>query len=333
MPAYRDKERNTWYVKFSRNNRQILKRGFPTKREALKYEASYKGEASDDITFFGLTESYYQYREVTEATRIRQIPMIYKYVTFGNVMFSKLSKKIIMDWYLSVQSLDLSPVTKNLLLRVVKQIFKYGTEFYDLPNYTVGLKPFKTAKKEMQTWTVEEFDRFISQVNLKHYQVYFIMLYWTGMREMECANLLYTDVDGNRIHIRGTKTYNSDRYIIIPDALLRILRPFLARCDEERPFIFGEEKPLRNSSIHRVFKLAISKAGVKEIRVHDLRHSFATNAINNGCDIVAVSRYLGHSDISTTLRVYTHLLEKTERDMVDNISKQFSVSNLYQTVK
>lgn len=238
-----------------------------------------------------------------------------------------------MEWFLYIQSLNLSPATKNLILRVVKQIFKYGTDFYNLPNYTTGIKSFKTSKKDMNVWSVEEFDKFISQVNLKHYQVYFTMLYWTGMREMECANLLYTDVDGNRIHIRGTKTYNSDRYITIPDALSRILRPLLDRCDEERPFIFGEEKPLRNSSIHRVFKLAISKAGVKEIRVHDLRHSFATNAINNGCDVVAVSKYLGHSDISTTLRVYTHLLEKTQRDMVENISKQFSVSNLYQTVK
>lgn len=58
---------------------------------------------------------------------------------------------------------------------------------------------------------------------------------------------------------------------------------------------------------------------IKKIRVHDLRHSHATNLINGGANIVAVSRRLGHADISMTLKVYTHLLKKTEEDLVNYI--------------
>ena len=332
MPAYKDKN-GKWYCKFSVKGKQILKRGFDTKRDALKYETKIKAEDknSANVTFSTIAESYYKYREISESTRIRQTPMIEKYVTFKDQQWSKLSKKVLLEWYLELQKNSLAPSTKNLVLRTVKQIFKYGAEFYELPNYSIGLKVFKVPKKEMNVWTPEQFDQFIQYVKQPVYKYYFILLYWSGMREMECANLLYTDVQGDTIHIRGTKTVGSDRTITLPNAIIRILKPIFDDSCEERPFIFGGIEPLRNQYIHRVFKRSIKDAGVPEIRVHDLRHSFATNAIQNGCDIVAVSKYLGHSDITTTLRTYTHLLEKTQKDMVEKMNSLISVSNLYQT--
>lgn len=331
MPAYKDKN-GKWYCKFSIQGRQILKRGFDTKRDALKYETKTKADekTGNNITFQDVAESYYKYREISDSTLIRQIPMFNKYVTFKDLPWSKLNKKVMLDWYLDLQKNDLAPTTKNLVLRVVKQIFKHAHEYYELPNYSTGLKTFKTPKKEMRTWSPEEFNQFIQYVHPEIYKVYFTVLYWTGMREMECATLLYTDVQNDTIHVRGTKTYHSDRVITAPNAIIRILSPILSDCDEERPFIFGSIEPLKNQYIHRVFKKAIKDAGVPEIRVHDLRHSFATNAIQNGCDIVAVSKYLGHSDITTTLRTYTHLLEKTQIDMVNKLNILISVSNLYQ---
>ena len=243
MPAYKDKN-GTWFCKFSINNRQILKRGFKTKRDALKYENQTKAiqQPGASITFQTVADSYYKYREVADSTLI------------------------------SVQDNEqLAPATKNLVLRVVKQIFKYGAEFYELPNYAVGLKSFKITKKEMQTWTPEQFNQFIQHVHIDVYKYYFIVLYWTGMREMECANLRYTDIENNTVHVRGTKTFHSDRTITVPNAISRIFSLLQAQCDDEQPFIFGGLEPLKNPSIHRVFKCAIKNAGVPEIRVHDLK--------------------------------------------------------------
>lgn len=72
--------------------------------------------------------------------------------------------------------------------------------------------------------------------------------------------------------------------------------------------------------VYKVFEEGIKKSGVPRIRIHDLRHSHATMLINNGVNIVAVSRRLGHSDINITLKVYSHLLRKTEDEMVTTIS-------------
>ena len=60
---------------------------------------------------------------------------------------------------------------------------------------------------------------------------------------------------------------------------------------------------------------------LKKIRIHDLRHSHATILINNGVNIVAVSKRLGHSDINMTLKVYTHLLEKNADELVDKLEE------------
>ena len=68
------------------------------------------------------------------------------------------------------------------------------------------------------------------------------------------------------------------------------------------------------------FKKAIKASGVKNIRLHDLRHSHATILINNGINIVAVSKRLGHADIETTLKTYTHLLSDTNKELIDKIN-------------
>ena len=330
MPAYKDKDRGTWYVKYSVDGRQKLKRGFKTKREALAFEAKQKTAPGTDAgyTFGDVAESYFKYRNQAESTEIRQRGILKNYVPITALKYAKLNRGVLMEWYLELSRNGLAPVTKNLVLRIVKSIFKYGREFYDLPDYAAGLKPFKKEKKEMQTWTAEEFSRFIGSVSLTYYRAYFTFLYWTGCRMMEGARIRYEDLDGNRVHIKGTKNQSSDRWITLPDALVAELRPALERCTPESPYLFSDTEPLSNTTIYYAFKRAIRDSGVKEIRVHDLRHSFATNMIASGAEVLAVSKYLGHSDVTTTMRVYAHLMENQEKEMVQKIENlMISVSN------
>ena len=84
---------------------------------------------------------------------------------------------------------------------------------------------------------------------------------------------------------------------------------FSSKLFKETWFVFGDELPFRETTIQVRKNKYCRLAGVKQIRIHDFRHSCASFLIQNGASIVLVSKYLGHSKISITLDTYTHLYE------------------------
>lgn len=337
MPTYKDKQRGTWFVKISTKDavtgkrKQILKRGFETKRDAEKWEAHKILETGGQtsLSFRDMADRYFAYRNAKESTRRDQSAMIDRYdAEFIDLPIDKITKPMMMEWYLKLVGLDLQPGTKNLILQVTKSVFKHGADHYDLPHPAKALKRFYDPPKEHDTWTPKEFNQFIQFVELDTYRAFFTFLYWTGCRKGEARGLQYDSFKGDHVHIyrqmtvRGLsdlKTPSSIRTLKLPDTLRGDLRPFLERCDEDRPFVFGGDSCLSISTIQWQFKHAVKLSGVKPIRIHDLRHSFATNMIGSGANIVAVSRYLGHSSINITLKTYTHLLEKANDEMVSKL--------------
>lgn len=101
---------------------------------------------------------------------------------------------------------------------------------------------------------------------------------------------------------------------------ISFIKPLL---DMEGEFLFGRSEPLSSSTVKRQMQDTIKKSGVKRIRVHDLRHSHVSLLLNNGANIVAVSRKLGHSDVQVTLRTYAHLLPETEDKLVNILDELY----------
>ena len=330
MPAYKDTKRGTWYIKYSYTDRitgkrkQVLKRGFPTKREASLWEAQQRSNEQQptSLTFRALMGKYYDYRKPRDRTKENQTSMLETYFPLIDQPVDRITKQMMMEWYLELTSKDLSIGTKNLILTVVKSIFRFGAEFYDLPNHSSSLKRLRSGKRKYAVWTIEEFNQFIEFEPSPLYKAAFTFLYMVGCRCGELLGLQYTDFKDGRVRIhqqmtdRGLaplKTESSERTLKLPDAVQTALEPILSACSEEQPFVF----PIPKVTLYDHFKRAIRESGVPEIRIHDLRHSFATNAICSGASIVAVSKYLGHSSITITLNTYTHLLEKTDDEMIE----------------
>jgi len=119
----------------------------------------------------------------------------------------------------------------------------------------------------------------------------------------------------------------SVRVITINDSLCRRLLDLKESSQKKYPqftdeyFIFGGKNPLPPTTIERKKNIAVKDSGVKRIRIHDLRHSHASMLICNGMNIVSVSKRLGHSDVNMTLKVYTHLLDKYDSQMMDFLEK------------
>ena len=85
-------------------------------------------------------------------------------------------------------------------------------------------------------------------------------------------------------------------------------------------FVFGDINPIHPDVLRRRKNDNAKKAGVKQIRIHDFRHSCASLLINNGANVTMVAKYLGHSKIDETLNTYSHVFQSKLDDIVNTIN-------------
>jgi len=339
MTAFKSNN-GTWYCSFQiKENgiwRHITKRGFTTKKEAKEYENIIRTQQKPPtlLTFMQMVERWEKHLQCSPGS-IRQHREHFniRFAELKDRNMSDITKTDLLEWRAWLSTQPYATKTKNCTITYVKGVFKFANDLYDMPNVASVLTRLKKTNEEVMeefdVWTPDEFNQFIEYVEDPEYQLFFKFLFWTGVRRGEAIALQKTDVvDGwanikysQREQCKGlqpTKT-RQRRRIKLDDQLYAEIRKKID--DQQGCYVFGGLKSLTPTSIDKKFKDAIKKSGVKNIRLHDLRHSHATWLINNGVNIVAVSKRLGHTTIEQTLKTYTHLLETSDQNMLEKINE------------
>ena len=351
MPAYKDKAKGTWYASFyyedwTGKKVKKMKRGFPTKREALEWERTFLQEktADLDMTFKSFVALYTadmkgRIKENTWGTKEHIIQK--KLVPyFGQRKMCEINSKAVMAWqsemlgYRDKNGKPYSPVYLKTLYNQLSAIFNHAVKHYKLkvnPAAQVG-NMGKAKGREMLFWTKAEYLKFADAMMDKPLSYYaFEMLYWCGIREGELLALTPADFDFEagtvkinksyqRLHgedvITTPKTKKSNRTIKMPNFL----------CDEMRDYLgmlYGVKKKDRiftvtKSYLHHEMDRGAKEAGVKRIRIHDLRHSHISLLIDMGFSAVAIADRVGHESIEITYR-YAHLFPSKQTEMADKL--------------
>lgn len=340
----KDTERGTYYVQYKYKDvltgkwHTTKKRGFKKKEDAKQYEANLILENTKDgetgaRTFMDMCTIWENTIESSKSSRIQHKQHFeIRFAKLKDKPIKNITKAQLIEWRQELSKSEYSTKTKNITLGYVRSVFKFASEIYRIPNVSAVLKNFKKTKdekmSEMQVWTIDEFNQFIACVDNPIYKTFFETLFWTGCRRGEAIALQCNDLEDKMIHIRHsqrsmkeglkpTKTGVS-RKVRIDDELYQKLLEL--KNEYKQGYLFGGEISLAPTTIDAYFKKAIEKSGVHPIRIHDLRHSHATVLINNGVNIVAVSKRLGHADINETLKTYTHLLNDTDEQMMNMIN-------------
>lgn len=345
-----DEKTGKWYVKYNYKDpvtgkwKSNFKRGFKLKRDAAQFEKSIKDELSESTG--GNLHSSIKFSDVAALWEdtIESSPVSRRHhkehftIRFSSLYdepIKSITKEKLIAWKNDLSKQDYSTKTKNTCISYVRSVFRFASDVYGIPNNAIVLRNIKETKSEimseMQVWTVEEFNRFVQCVDNEIYSIFFTTLFWTGARRGEIIALQCSDLEEStkKIYIHAsqrnvttglqpTKTGETRRVQLdngLYEQLLKLKNIY------KTGYLFGGTDPLRPTSIDRYFQSGIEKSGVKRIRLHDLRHSHATLLINNGVNIVAVSKRLGHADINQTLRTYTHLLEDTNEKMMEEIER------------
>ena len=360
MPVFKDKKNGSWYVMtrytdWQGNRKQKCKRGFSTKREAQAWERMFQLQSSSDMdmTF----EAYAQLYDADMKPRIKENTWLTKeHITrtkilpyFGKKKMGDITARDVIAWQnelLRYRDEKGQPYSQTYLKSVHNQLsamFNHAVKYYSLgsnPAAKAGNMGVEEAG-EMQFWTKEEYMKFAEVMMDKPQSYYaFEMLYWCGIREGELLALTTKDLDFEkqtvtinksyqRLHgedvITTPKTRKSNRVIKMPAFLCEEMKDYLKMLYglKETDRIFNVTK----SYLYHEMNRGAEQAGVKRIRVHDLRHSHVSMLIDMGFSPVAIADRLGHESIRTTFH-YAHLFPSKQIEMANRLENERSLDNV-----
>ena len=347
MPVYKDSKSNTWraiyrYTDWKGDHRQSQKRGFKTKRDALAWEREQisKTKSSLDMTFGSFVKIYSEdmktrIKENTWHTKEHIIrTKIIPY--FINRKICDISPKDIIAWQNEIMNLKYngkpySPVYLKTVHNQLSAIFNHAVRFYGLntnPAAKVG-NMGKEKCREMQFWTQHEYSKFSDVMMDKPLSYYaFEILYWCGIREGELLALTPSDFDFDKGTLSVTKSYQrlngkdiitepktpkSNRIIKMPDFLVEEVKELYDIQPNDRLF------EITKGYLYNEMNRGSKAAGVKRIRIHDLRHSHVSLLIEMGFSAVAIADRVGHESIDITYR-YAHLFPDTQGEMANRLN-------------
>lgn len=212
-----------------------------------------------------------------------------------------------------------------------------------LRNPVDGCKLPKMEKQEMKVLPQDQLGSYLNAANNRGVLPMFFLELSCGIRKGELVALLWSDIDvphktisitkqayrGNgELIIQKPKTANSMRTIALPQAAIDLLIEEHEK-HPDNPILFPS--PVTGGMYHpdsvvKLHEKILKDAGLEKIRFHDLRHTFATLALQNGVDVKTVSSMLGHSSAGFTLATYTHTTSKAQEEAAKTMGNLLSRS-------
>lgn len=246
--------------------------------------------------------------------------------TWNNLPMNKLAKQDITNKHISLLSYNkLSPSTANKLLKYLSYFYNLAI-LWEIPNVTLNptknIKPFKVDNLMERYLNKDEINRILfyaSKINNPFIKPIIQTLLLTGGRKSEVLNLKWNDVDFDNQILTFTDTKsNKNRKIPISKMLLDVLKNLTKINEYLFPSLKLKNRPFQNLTYY--WQIIRRQAMLKDVRIHDLRHTFASILVNQGVSLYEVQKLLGHSSISITQR-YAHLSNESLKNAVDVVGR------------
>ena len=214
-------------------------------------------------------------------------------------------------------------------------------------NPTVGTTIPKNNYPPKQILNDEQLERFMQRIRQderwdERWYDFFYTELTTGLRRGEICGLKWEDFDaengklkvrrsvakgkGGGLNIGETKTETGTRTIVLPPSTAELLRKRKETAISEWifPNIYEPEEPMPPDYAYHRLKTLLKQAELPLIRFHDLRHTFATMALENGMDIKTLSAMIGHVSAETTLNIYSHITDTMQQQAAARIDREIA---------
>lgn len=318
------RENGIYYVEFKRGKKMSLKTKDKSeairlfnklKRQYLEGKLLHLIKDGKNILFstylkefLEWSESYHRWQTYYMNRHISN-----KFIQAVGDKFLSAYKKRDLDLYVQrLRQEKFKPSSINIHIRHIKAIFNKAVEWeYLQVNPFSNYKGVKQQEKPPRFLTKEEIKKIEQVIDDESLLFLFRFLIYTGARRGEALGLTYKDIDlkNNLITFKETKTYRSRS---VP------IHPVLREEFEKRKNNVGRVFPYRADYVTHKLKKYFIKAGLEDVRVHDLRHTFASQLAMNGVDLRTIQKLLGHTSYKTT-EIYAHLAQEHLQNAVSKL--------------
>jgi len=240
----------------------------------------------------------------------------------------------------------LAPKTVQNVHRMLHRAMRDAVKWGQLPrNYAEDAEPPRAPRPRPQVWSPAQLGEFVHHVRDDRFYALWLLIATTGLRRGELAGLTRNDLDFHsrtvspsapRVVVAGraqeseAKTRSGERRLALDPDTSRALSDYVILWQEEG-YLLGQERrllfvwpdgrPLHPDTITALFHKHCAAAGLPRIRLHDVRHSYATAALMAGIPPKVISERLGHSTAAFTLQTYTHVIPGMDQDAADTVAK------------
>lgn len=272
----------------------------------------------------------------------------------GEKRLDQLTLLDIQRLYADMDARGLSPRTIGYTHSVLKQALKRAVRAGVLTKNPADHAELpRQRKREMKVLAPQEVNRLLVVTRDDPLHALWAILLLGGLRPGEALGLRWNDLDDNQVRIvralrkttrdqyalADTKTVGSRRLVLLPTQALSALQSHRYRQNHEilaagpryerNDLIFANAfgRPMDIAKVRRCFKAALKKAGLKDVRLYDARHTHATLLMGEGVNPKVVSERLGHTNIGITLDTYSHVLPTMQQSAVERLDSLFRVAS------
>ncbi len=249
-----------------------------------------------------------------------------EFIKNNNYNYKNINKDQVRSY---LKDLDLNNFSKSSISRILSTLRHFYSYLVNenVIDYNV-FKQIRNPKKDRKLPNFlqgDEFDKIVDCIDLDtnlgiRNRLICEMLYATGLRVSELVNIKLLDIDYGNKEIRVTGKGSKDRIVLFGDFCLEYLNKYksvrlelLKGKKSEYLFINNNGTRLTSRGVEDIIDKCVNDASLKHhISPHVLRHTFATDLLNNGADLKSVQELLGHSSLSTT-QIYTHVTNERLR--------------------
>jgi len=319
-------KKGIWYLEIKANGKTTLKR-VDDKQTGLAVIQKLKSRQAFTLNSFQDIAKQWLEKYVSKRLRVwtkeRYQDALNKILpVFGEKSIETIKRSEIKLFLLEQLDEGQSKSTIELYRTVFSSVFNYAIDDEIIKhnptiNILKSLNLEKEKKIEINPYTYEETRQFLD-ICQKHYPKTYPLLmtaFHTGLRLGELLALEWSDIDFDNRKIKVSKSYKrgltsgtktgKTRYVDISDKLFIVLKIEFQTSLSKYVFINSKGKRHEQNTISKHFKRIIKRFDLRDIRFHDIRHTFISLLISNGAKIIYVKEQAGHSSIKITIDIYS----------------------------